>query len=505
MQEAISPLNPQGTLTTRSMQGGAWLAGRQIFLYLTRLITVAVVARHITPQDFGLVALASTLLLFLTLIADGGVGTYLVQYTGPDWKEHARAVFWFNMGVTAFQACVAIAFLPFVARLFGEPELPLVFGALIIVFVLRQMSIVQVTILRRQLAHRAIALHDILTLNASLLLSVVLAIRGWGVWSLVIPMLVVEPIRTASVTYAARWLPGFGLHLREWRSIFSYTRHLMASNILQLFINDGDTLLVGRLLGGTALGIYNLAWQLSNLVGRAFTSIVNDVALPAMAEVHRDRGALSQSYARLVRMTAFIALPACTVLFVASSDVVSLIYGSGYGAVAPILQVFLVFTVIRSFTSSTASVLNVLGRPDLSLRCNLVTVPFYAVAIALGSLGGAIGIAIGVTVVRSIAAIIAQAFAMRLTGNPVMTGPRLVGPIAGAALAAGGIYAVTSLLLPDVFPLAAAVLLAAFGAGVGYLCVVSIVARDVLTEAHSLAATLVHRNAQRSPKTTGAV
>jgi PST family polysaccharide transporter len=481
------------TLTERSMRGGTWLIARQLSLNFSRLFAIAVIARQVSPADFGLVALANVLLLFLTLVADGGVGTYLVRYTGPNWLVHARAVFWFNMALTCLQVLVAAAFLPFSGRIFNEPQLPMVFGAIVIIFVIRQASIIQESILRRKLSHRTIAVRDIVTVNLSFALGVVLALQGFGVWSLVLPGLVMEPIRAVAVTYAARWLPGTRLYTSEWPHIFRYTRHLMASNILSVFINDGDTLLVGRLLGGAVLGAYSLAWQLANLVGRVFTSVVNDLSLPALSEVNRASGSLRDVYGRLVRMTAFVSLPLSAVLFASAPDLVELLYGSRYAAVVPILRVFALYTAVRGFTSSTATVFNVVDRPDLSMRSNLLMVPFYLAAIALGSRWEAIGIAAGVTIVRTVGAMIVQAVAMRVVGLEARMTFRLVGPIAIAALLSGGAFAGVRALVTDELPLFGMMAVATAAAGVVYLTVVCAVDRSTVVEARQLLSSALRR------------
>lgn len=391
-----------------------WLLVRQVVTNILRIVELALVARNVAPSDFGVVALASVLLQVLTLVAEAGITTYVIYYRGDDWREEARSAFWMNLAVTLGQVALCLAAAHLVGAFFAEGDLVPVFLALVAVFFIRQAGVVQDALLRRQLRYRWLALRDITVVGGASALAVALALSGFGVWSLVLPELLLAPVGVAAATKGASWLPGRRLLVARWPRIFRYSKHLMVSNILQIVINDGDTLVVGRVLGSRQLGFYNLAWQLSNFVGRTVTSVVSDVSLPALAEAARRGRPLGPVYLRLAVLLAVIGQPLLGLLFAFAPSVVDLLYGPRYDPVAVLLRVLLVFTAIRVFTTATGTAFNVAGRPDLSLKANAATVPFYISAIAIGSAWGALGVAVGVVAVRCVAAVVVFGVSLRI-------------------------------------------------------------------------------------------
>jgi O-antigen/teichoic acid export membrane protein len=403
-------------LTNRSAQNAAWLLGRQFTINLIRIVTIAVLARHLAPAAFGIVALASVLLNFIVLIAEGGIGAYVIYYREEDWKDEAKAAFWFNFGFTVVQVGICLAVSPFLSEVFDHADVTGVFLALIVVFFVNQAAVIPEALIQRDLRMDFIAKRDSLAQAAGAALSILLAIRGWGVWSLVLPRLVIDPMRLIAVLWMARWVPGWRPFLGRWRHILRYTAPLMGTNLLRLISNDGDTLVVGRFVGSQGLGYYNLAWQLSNLVGRNVTATVTTVAMPAFSLIKGEPVRLQQAYLRMLRLLGAIAFPLLIALFVLAPDVVLLVYGPGWGPVVDLLRIFIVFTLVRSVTSPTGTIFNALGRPDLGLRVTVVFVPFYIVAILVGAEYGALGVATGVAVVRVTAAFIGLHYADDLIG-----------------------------------------------------------------------------------------
>ncbi|MBA2725798.1 MAG: lipopolysaccharide biosynthesis protein, partial [Actinobacteria bacterium] len=380
------------SLTERSVRSSAWYLGRQVVTNLIRLITVAVLARQLTPSDFGLVALASVVLYFIVLVSEGGIASYVIYYRHDDWRQQAQSAFWFNFFLTLVQLALCVAAAPFLRQVFSDRQLAPVLVALAGVFFLAQMAVVPDALVERELKHKQLAKRDMIITLLSALLSVILALRGWGIWSLVWPQFLTQAARLAVVLSLTRWNPGIRLMVDRWRSIWRYTSHLMGSNFLQLVINDGDTILVGRILGSSALGYYNLAWGLSNLAGRNVTAVISSVAMPAFAMMTKDLSRLRDAYIRMTRLLAILAWPLLAGMFILSNELVSVLYGPGWEPVTLLLRVFIVFTMVRSVTSTVGVIFNVMGRPDVGLKVTAGQAPFYLAGIALGSRFGVLGV-----------------------------------------------------------------------------------------------------------------
>ncbi len=453
----------------RAVQGGMWLGLRQVMLNVARLATIGILARQLGPADFGVVALATTLLRFILLFSEGGTTSYILYYREQDWLEEAKAVFWFNEATTFAQCALVGAALLIIPAIYDQQSLVPVLGALLAVFFVRQAGIVPEAIARREFRYKLLSVRDTVINFATAGLSVVMALTGWGVWSLVLPNLVFEPVRLAWIYFAVRFRPGWRWGFDRWRRVFRYTKHLIGSEVLQLALNDGDTLLVGTTLGTVELGFYNLAWQLSVLVGRNIVTVVTDISGPSLANVSGEAGR-GPAYRHMVHLLAVTTLPLQSLQFFLASAIVNLLYGTGYAEVIPVLRILLLFMAVRAITSVCGVLFAMEGRPDVGLRLSLFTLPFYVASIFIGSRWGLVGVATGVTVVRITGGTVGLILSLRLLKGPIRSVFVQMIPALASSIGAGLISFITYSVSRDAHlgQLPALVLACAVG-GLAYL------------------------------------
>lgn len=440
----------------RQARGGAALLGaRQVFLNLLRIASVAVVARELGPAEFGVAAFAIAASRFLLLFSEGGTGDYLVRYeeaSDEDLAAESRAAFWFNQTVSLAQACVLVAAIPLANFVFGRSDLAGPFLVLSATFFIRQMSVVPEAMARRQFKYRALVTRDVLSGAMAAALSVILALRGAGVYAILLPQLLLEPFRLILLLTATGFRPGRHLSVRRWRPIFGFTKHLIGGEIVFLILNDSDTMLVGAVLGAEAVGIYSLAWQLASLVGRNVVSIVTNVALPTFAVAKR-RGTLVDSYLRMVRLLALLVLSLQLLLSAGAWQVIEVLYGPEYSRAGAVLAVLAVFMAVRGVTSGTGPVLNVLGIPKTGLLLSIATVPPYLAAIFVGAQFGVVQVAVAVTIVRVVGGIAGLVISVdRAEGDFVAFRDSILRAILGAVAGGMALYGASLALPADLSP-----------------------------------------------------
>ena len=453
-------MNPSTGIADRTVASAGWMLGRRVTSNLVRLVAVAVLARHLSPAEFGIVALAQVLLQFVTLVGEAGIGTYVVYDEGEGRAQRLQAAFWLHVAMTVVQCALCLAVLPLIGPLFGPHQLAPVLAVLVGVFFVRQLAIVPEALLQRDLRHATLARRDMVLDVVAAGLSVVLALAGAGVWSLVLPSLVAEPARLVVAAVTARWRPRLPFHVSEWRRVLRYTAPLMGSNVLIPVTNDGDTLVVGKLLGATTVGFYNVAWQLANLVGRNVTAVVSSVTMPALALVRDDEDRLRAAYLRMVRFLGLVCFPLLVGMAVVAGDLIPTVYGDRWEPAVDLLRIFVAFTLVRSVTSPSSMVYNVTGRPDIGFKLTLWFTPVYLVAIGIGSLWGAAGIATGVMLARTGGALVDTGLAAHQIGlrlravAAVVAAPAVLTIVMGVAvwvarqgMAVAGIGAPARLLL----------------------------------------------------------
>lgn len=434
-------------LSGASMSGATWMLGRRAFGMAVRIGVVAVLARQLTPAQFGLVALAQVCLQFGTLFTEGGIGTFVIFDAEDGRERRAHAAFWLNAMLTLGQVLLVVAATPLMTRIYPQNGLAPVLLVLAFVFFVQQMTVVPASLVRREMGHAKLARRDMALDVLIAAIGIAMALGGAGVWSLVLPLVVVEPLRFVWTLLVGRWRPRRPFCISEWRAIMRYSWKLVVVEVLGLVANDGDTLIVGRVLGSASLGFYSVAWQLSNLVGRNVTSVASSVTLPALAKVRDDAERFRAAFTQILATLSLVCFPILTLLFVLADDLIAVAYGDRWRAVVPLLRIFIVFTLVRSITSPSSNVYNLLGRTDVGLKFVLAFAPIYLTAVVLGVRHGITGVAVGVCVVRTGGAIVDTLIAARMIQLTPRRVCSAVAPAAGlAATAAAAAFGIRLLV-----------------------------------------------------------
>ena len=404
------------TLAAQSVRSGAWLLARRASSNVIRLAALAVLSRHVSPSEFGLVAFAQVLLQFMTLGGETGVGVYVIQDRETDWKRRANQAFWLNLVFTAILLTVSMVAVRPVARWLGQADTVAILAGLGFAFFVRQLSTVPDALVRRNLDFRSLVIRDTISDLLTSTASVGLALSGWGVWSLVFPVMLSEPIRLAMIVKISRWRPSRPTGFDSWRTISRFSWHSAVAQVLTLITNDTDTLLIGRFFGAAALGTYNMAWQLSNIVGRNLSTAVTSVSTSSLSVLKDSVPRLRAAYVRTLSLLASLGFPVLVVMFVCADDLIATVYGPKWQASVPFLRWFIVFALVRIISSPAGALCSVMSRPDLNSRFAAGFVPFYLAAIAVGSRQGLLGVCIAVVCVRSVGAVVWLYWSGRLIG-----------------------------------------------------------------------------------------
>ena len=382
-------------------RGAAWIYGRMLATQLIHLCTIAVLARELDLRAFGLVALATVALMFLKIHAAQGVNQYIIYDRKRGFEERAKAALWLNIVIGVVALVIGYSAAPEVASYFDEPQLAPILRLLLLSFPFNAMTQVYDAVRNKELHFHTIEIRDTIVALGIAAGSISMALAGFGVWSIVVPAVIAAPVKTIVAALSTRWRPGWSPRVEQWPRILKYASNIIGSSFTSFIITHGDTLLVGKLMGSSLLGVYNLAWQSSNMVSKNIVNLGSKLFFPMLAAVSDDRKRMGEMLRRLLRVLSAFAFPALIGLFVVADDFVHVVYGEKWAQVVLPLRILIVYAIRFSVGSPLGPVLKALGRPDIIFKLGLVTVPFYCAAIWLGSNFGIIGVAVGVTLVRT--------------------------------------------------------------------------------------------------------
>lgn len=470
------------SLGERAARSSAYLLIRRLVSYGVRFSAIAILSRKLSVGEFGLVAIATTCINIMVVFGAAGINSWVIYDRAEGWESRARSAWWLNTVLTSGQVLVAGASVPLVIWIYDDPALAPVLAVLISTFFIEQMSLVPNAIIERHLDFRRAVLRDMSYDILTGIGGVAMAIAGAGVWSLVVPRLVLSPIFVVVSMTLAKWTPGTDLGRRDWKRIFKYTLPLIGGSILHVVTNDGDTLLVGRLLGKVVVGFYNTAYVLANLIGRNVTAVVVQVSMPTIAKMREATDVIGPACIRMYRMIALVTTPMLAGMFAIAGDLILLVLGPKWTAVLPLLRLFILFTVVRSITSPSGSIFNVLGRTGLSFKFYIGLTPGIFAAVIIGQHFGVAGVALGVTLVRIVAGFTAFAVSLKIVNAKVMDGFLALVPSTVASVVMGASVWATQRAIEDTLMLGARIALLTPLGAVLYLVLLRVISRAAFVD-----------------------
>ena len=325
------------SLTRRTVAGLTWTSSGTVLQGLAQVAVLALLARLLLPEQFGLVGAALVVIGLSDIFSQLGVGPAIVQRRQLE-EGHVRAGFALSLAFgTLLAACVWLA-APRVADFFRMPELAPILRVLAVIFPLRSLSVVAESLAQRDLRFRALAG---VGLGAYLIgfagFAITAAVLGAGVWALVGAHLAQALVRSTgllAIRPHPAW-PRFGR--RHATDLLFFGGGITATRLCNYLAVQGDNLVVGRFLGADALGLYGRAYQLIVVPANAFEQVASQVLFPAMAEIQAEPERLAAAYRRAVGLTALVVVPASAALFVAAPEIVHLLLGPDWrGVITPL-------------------------------------------------------------------------------------------------------------------------------------------------------------------------
>jgi O-antigen/teichoic acid export membrane protein len=405
-------------LATASARGVGWafvatVAGRAVVL-----LALAVLARLLSPEDFGLVAFALVFILYADTIGDLGTSTALIHW--PDRRQDAaQLTFLVNLATGAAWFALTWALAPTVAAFFGSPAGEPILKALALSFPIRALGTTHDALLQKDLRFRARLVPELAQAVGKGGVGVGLALAGFGVWSLVWGQLAGLVLWTMFLWVVVPWRPRWSLPLDLLPPMFRYGRSIVAVNVLAAVTHHADLVVVGRMLGAAALGFYQIAYKIPEVAVTLVVRVASKVLFPAFSLVHHAGAEMKEAYLAALRYTALATLPAAAGLFLLAGPIVEVFFGPGWEPSVPILQALAVYVVLRALGTHVGDVLKATGRPGLLAALGVVKAVILLPTLVLAGRWSAGAVA------ASLAGVTALTLALNLGAIVVLEGVRV--------------------------------------------------------------------------------
>lgn len=402
------------SLSKKVFSSGILLFVRKIWSNVVNLLVMAFLARILSKEDFGLLAISSVFLSVINTLATSGIAEYIIYYDGADKPQKVNAAFWLNLLLTIGVILVIVLLGPFWADFYQNEKIYSLLLLLLVSFFFEMTLSIPKALLRMDLEYKTLVLYGTVAMTSVSVGKLIAASAGLGVFSLALPQAIVSPLLMVAFFLKTKWRPYWDVGLQHFKTIFNYTRHIVGGRILTKLVNEGDNIIVGKFVGLEGLGIYALAFQLANIVTSNVVIVVNDIFLPLFSKVRSEAGKLNWLYLEMIRFLSLVSFPLITLLVLFAEPIVLIIYGEKWlSAVIP-FQILCLFALGRSISSPSSALYSAMGRPDIGFKFTLYFTPIFLLAVYFGSQFGVIGVALATTLVRVGGSLVSLYLALRL-------------------------------------------------------------------------------------------
>lgn len=425
-------------LHTEIKRGLKWTAGAKLGGQLVTWGITIYVMRLLAPGDYGLFAMATVALALLGVLAEVGLGPALVQKQDLDEQTVRRAygIVWL-VNLSLFGLLNATAGL--MAAFYAEPRLQPVLHALSLQFLLIPFYVVPDVMLQRSLEYKWRSLVEMGSVVVASIVTLGMAIAGFGVWALVGGMLSTVICKVLLVNWASPYLRLPSFSLRGMRQLAIFGGNITASRFLWFFFTQVDNVIVGRLLGEHVLGLYSVAMHLASLPVQRVSAILNQVAFPAAARFQHDQAAIR---AQLLKAIGYVSLVAFPVLWGMSSvapELIPVLLGAGWAEAVLPFQILTLIMPFRMIVGFLPTVTDALGRSDVGLRNAILGCVVMPIAFYVGSHWGIAGVAYAWLFAYPVVLFLNLRRMLAVIGIPMSAVARQVAP---ALASAGGMASV---------------------------------------------------------------
>lgn len=382
------------SLKAEASKGVLWVAVERFGQQLLQAVIFIILARLLTPEDFGLVAMLMIFFAIGQSFIDSGMGQALIREKEITDQDRST-VFWFNMLLSvAFYGLLYVS-APWIAGFYERPELidlTRVMGLTVIFF---GIAIVQRSEMTQQLEFKKQAYAQVPAVFIAGLVSITMAYMNYGVWALVAQYLLVSACSSIALWLLQPANIRFHFNRESFIRLFGFGYKLLLSGLLDTSFRHIYKLVIGKFFAAATLGFYTQAKKIQQLASQNLVGIIQKVTYPLLAKAEDDPKRLKRGYRQVIQSSSFIIFPGMVSLILFAEPIMSYVLGERWLDAAPFLQILCLSGMLHHLHAINLNILKVLGRSDLFLKLEIIKKMNITIAILVGLQFGIYGLLIG--------------------------------------------------------------------------------------------------------------
>lgn len=362
---------PEVSLKGKTVSGVGWSAADAFFGQGITFLVGLVLARLLSPDEYGLIGICTIFTIVLTSVVDSGFSNALIRKKDPTDDDY-NTMFITNMSVSLLLYALLFFCSPFIASFFDRPELVSLVRSMGLILILQALSITQVTIITKRIDFKTKTKASVVAAVTSGILGIVMAFGGFGVWSLVAQLLSNKLIYTVCLWFLNKWWPKLMFSTDSFHYMWGFGWKLMVSGLLNNVWNQLYQVVVGKFYSPATLGQYSRSKEYANLFSSNLTSIIQRVSYPVIAEMQDNIPRMVAGYRKIIKTTMFVTVIILISMAAISEPFIYCLIGPQWHEAATYLPLICVSMTLYPLHAINLNMLQVQGRSDIFLILEII-------------------------------------------------------------------------------------------------------------------------------------
>lgn len=408
----------EASFKTKVVKGFLWLGTGTFLGQLISWISTILVIRILLPSDYGLMAMAASFIFLISTISELGIGSSIIQAEQIKEKEISQ-IFGFCIISSFFGFIVSYATAPVIAAFFNEHKLVTLIRFLSLNFILISLYIIPEMSFIREMNFRKKAQIDIIAQTGTAILTLILALKGLGVWALAVGAIMLHIFKAVGFNIARASLIQPCFRFGGAKKFIKYGLTVTGSRLLYYLYTQSDKVIIGKFLGNNLLGYYAVALNLASIPMDKVLPIINQVSFSSYSRIQNDMERIRRNLLRSTRAVAFLGFPLFFAMAGLSREAIPLILGSKWSSIIVPFQLLCLTLPLKALSAIFSPALFAVGKPSVNLINMAITSIVMAIAFLIGVKGELLGVCIAWIFAYSIVFIITTVNYLKVLGIPL--------------------------------------------------------------------------------------
>lgn len=398
-------------LRSKTISGMIWSSTQRFGTMLISFISNIVLARLLSPEDFGCIGMLMIFVDVANAFIDGGFGSAMIQKKKPTIKDYSTIFYW-NLILSIVVFGIFYFCSPFIAQFYKIPLLRDVLRVQGIVLIFNALCMIQINLLYKQLNFRLLAKVSLMSTAIASIMGILLAYYGLGVWSLVAKMLVLSFVQCLMLWVISKWRPVLVFSWQSFRELFGFGGLLLLTYILDTIYINIQSLIIGRFYSSRDLGFYTQARKLEEIPTVSLSTVVNQVSFPIFSQLQDDKERLKSGMRKCIKSISFLNFPLMVLLIFIAKPLILLLFTEKWINSVPYFQILCVWGMLTVVNTGNLNLLRALRRSDIFFSVQLLKQIIGICIICMGLQFGIFGMMWGI-VMTSVVAYFINAYALK--------------------------------------------------------------------------------------------